>query len=342
MRGSAVLAASLANLLVAWAQDGEGEGAADACTLAAQAVFEPCCGGEAGDATACLYPAMTYAEMCSDRACTAALNAADTVCAGETTTSQAYQYLRMALTCEGLDDPCVASVQEAMQDTCQLSAAVLADNAVQLQSVAQLSVCSSATCMSAMQTQMESCGHAEDIGTQLILQLFQSLLGTCGALAQPGTICSAAEMNEITNLCGDPGTPTCTPDCVNVVIEKVGQCPLSFTDPAMVTLASTCGTNAAATSMLPCPPGLIDELLSQSADCDAFSGAFATASRTPCADLGTNQELAQAMTTCSVATVPLAPPTDPGADGGALGVLSTLNANCPAGVNLGNFQRACW
>ena len=338
MRGSVVLAASLANLLVALAQERPPPVAADACTLAAQAVFEPCCGGEPGDATACLYPAMTYAEMCSDRACTEALNEADTVCAGETTASQAYQYLRLALSCEGLDDPCVASVQEAMQDTCQLSAAVLTDSAVQLQSVAQLSVCSSATCMSAMQTQMESCGNAEDIGTQLILQLFQSLLSTCGALAQPATICSAEEMDEITNLCGDPGAPTCTPDCVNVVVEKVGQCPMSFTDPAMVTLASTCGTNAAATSMLPCPTGLIDELLSQSADCDAFSEAFATASRTPCADLATNQELAQAMTACSVAAVP----TDPGTDGGALNVLSALNANCPAGVNVGNFQRACW
>ncbi len=225
--------------------------------------------------------------------------------------------------------------------------------------------------------------------TQLILQLFASLLGTCGILAQPGTTCSTTEMDEVRELCGlnaNQPVPGCSPECVNLVTERVGQCPLSFTDPAMVTLASTCGTVAAAAGTQPCPPNVIDELLSQSAEgCDAFSAAFTTASATPCADLYTNQDLAQVLAACSLSAVlpacepgvvdelmDLLPdcqrfgqalgaaqctdeslqaavqecgttlPPSGGADGDPLGVLSILNANCPAGVTVGNFQRACW
>lgn len=373
---------------------GGGDAEADMCTIAAQGVFEPCCGGAPGDPMACLTTATTYAQMCSDRACTEALNAADTACAGAgaeaTASSQAYQTLRAALSCQGLDDPCVVSVPEAMQVTCRLSAdQLLAAGAADLQAVAQQNVCTSETCMSAMQTQMETCGQAADIGTQLILQLFASLLGTCGVLAQPGTTCSTTEMDEVRELCGlnaNQPVPGCSPECVNLVTERVGQCPLSFTDPAMVTLASTCGTVAAAAGTQPCPPNVIDELLSQSAEgCDAFSAAFTTASATPCADLYTNQDLAQALAACSLSAVlpacepgvvdelmDLLPdcqrfgqalgaaqctdeslqaavqecgttlPPSGGADGDPLGVLSILNANCPAGVTVGNFQRACW
>eukprot|EP01043_Picozoa_sp_COSAG02_P005797 COSAG02_NODE_159_length_32891_cov_17.822518_18_plen_410_part_00 len=363
-----------------------GDAEADMCSMAAQGVFEPCCGGEPGDPMACLTTVTTYAEMCSDRACTAALSAADTACAGAdaeaTASSQAYQTLRAALSCEGLDDPCVVSVPGAMTETCGLGAGLLGADAAQLQEVAQQNVCNSETCMSAMQTQMETCAQVADIGTQLILQLFASLLGTCGALAQPGTRCSAAEMDEVKEVCGLTAIISCTPECVNLVTERVGQCPLSFTDPAMVTLASTCGTMAAQ----PCQPRLIDELLSHSADCAAFSAAFTAASATPCAELYTNQDLAQAVGACSLSAVlpacepgvvdelmdlrsdcqrfvqalsaaqctderlqaavqecgtTVGPPS--GTDSGPLDALSILNAaNCPAEVNVGNFQRACW
>lgn len=338
---------------------------------------------------------MTYAAMCGDAACTDALRVADAACGGETAdtespSSQAYLTLRGALSCEGLDDPCVASVQGAMQDTCGLDMGLLVASAAQLQEAAQASVCDSDTCMSAMQTQMETCGQAADIGTQLVLQLFASLLGTCGALAQPGMSCSETEMGEVREACGlnaEQSVPSCTPGCVNLVAERVGQCPLSFTEPAMVTLAGTCGTMTAAASAQPCAPGVIDGLLSQSADCAAFSAAFATATATPCADLYTDPDLAQALGACSVSVVlpacepgvvdeltgllpdcqsfgqalgaaqctderlqaavqdcgtTLGPPGAPAADGNALGVLSILNANCPAGVNVGNFQGACW
>ena len=342
MRGRAMLAvwlaASSANFLarLSRAQErpppppGDGEAPPDPCTIAAQAVFEPCCplpGGAPGDPTACLYTSMTYAEMCSDVACTEALSTADRACAGETAATepvaqasqQAYQTLRAALSCQGLDDQCVETVQDTMTNTCQLSPDVLLASAAQLQAVAaQDNVCSS-DCTSAMQDQLATCGAALDVGTQLILQLFASLLGTCGALAQPGTICSEEEMSEIQALCTDPATslPSCSQACVTEVVDKVGRCPLSFTDPGMATLASTCGTNTAMASTMPCPPDQIPDLLSLSEDCDDFNAALASSN--PCADMATNQELAQAVAACSVSAA--LPPCDPAVVDQLLGVL---------------------
>lgn len=335
-RSALLLVAGLAAPLAASAQErpprpGDGDEPPDACTLAATAVFDPCCpfeGGEAGDPTNCVYTAVTYAEMCGIRECTVALSAADSACAAEdlaeSPQAQAYSLIRQAVNCAGLDDPCVDGVQATMT-TCGLSADVLLEDTAQLQALAQASVCADQACLADMQRQEETCGASPDFGTQMTLGLFTSLLGTCGALATPGMTCTEQQLAQITAECGPPATPTCTPDCIGIVTQMVGLCPLTFTDPAMVTLASTCGANAAIAASAPCPDGFIDELLAQSQDCEAFTNAVTTAlAAAPCADLGTNPELQQAMTACGM-TVAGLPPCEPGTVDGLLG----LSRDCP-------------
>ena len=276
---AAACVAALAN--VAHAQRGPSQSPSppsDACTAAATAAFEPCCPGGGGGPTACFYTTQTYAGMCGVAECTTALATADAVCAGDdmadNPTAQAYSILRTEVNCQGLDDPCVRTVQDAMATTCGLSQDVIMEGGAQLAALAQGQVCTNAACMAAMQSQVQTCSTAVDIGTQLTLQVFTSMLGTCGVLADPGMTCTDAQIAQVTADCGDAARPTCTAACTARLSELAPSCPLTFTDPAMVTLATTCGTNAATAAAAPCAPGVLAGLIAQQADCTAFTAAL--------------------------------------------------------------------
>lgn len=179
-----------------------------------------------------------------------------------------------------------------------------------------------------------------DIGTQLTLQVFTSLLGTCGLLATPGMGCTDAQIAQITADCGDPAAPTCTPACTATVSLLLPVCPLTFTDPAMVTLATTCGTNAAAAAAAPCAPGVVDGLATLATDCDAFTAAMAAAD--PCADIVTDladptTPLAVAALACGTGAPAGGNPADPTGIAAMLGLLGT----CPPEATVEHFHRAC-
>lgn len=204
----------------------------DGCTTAATAVFEPCCPGGGGGYTACFYTRTTYAEMCQIAECTEALNAADMACQGQSESNpvaQAYTTLRLAVSCAGLDDPCVHSVQETME-TCQLSSTLEGDP--QALMVAANVACAEPRCVSQLQQQVEECSRAQDFSTALAVGMFATILQTCDAAAgaADALTCSDEQMAPLMSTCfldkaqTQPNCAACTPMLVNMM----GICPASF------------------------------------------------------------------------------------------------------------------
>jgi len=217
--------------------------AQDACTIAASAVFEPCCPGGGGGATACFYTSTTYTEMCGIGECTEALNAADRACQGvadSNPVAQAYQALRLAVSCAGLDDPCVESVQDTM-NTCQLSSALEGDPDALMSAAAV--VCTEPTCVSQLQQQVQQCSGAQDFSTALAVGMFGSILATCDGAAGAATAltCSDQQMELLMSTCyTDQGQPNC-PACLPMLSTMVGTCPASFAAGPASDLSVMCG-----------------------------------------------------------------------------------------------------
>jgi hypothetical protein len=207
----------------------------DACTTAATAVFEPCCPGGGGGYTACFYTSTSYTEMCHIAECTEALNAADRACAGaqeSNPVAQAYQALRLAVSCAGLDDPCVASVEQTM-DACQLSATLEGDpNAAAM--AAQV-VCTEPQCVSMLQQQVAQCSQAQDFSTILAVGMFSSILATCdtidgAASAVTSATCDAQQMAMLMSTCytDKAHTQTNCAACYPLLLQMAPECPGSF------------------------------------------------------------------------------------------------------------------
>lgn len=226
--------------------------AQDACTIAALAAFDPCCPGGGGGYTACIFTSTTYTEMCQIAECTAALNHADAVCADvveNNPVAQAYGALRLAVSCAGLDDPCIESVRDTM-DVCQLSATLNGDpNAIV--NAAQVS-CTEPECVGMMQEQVQTCSGARDFNTALNVQMFVTTLVTCeqinGAVdAVTSAQCSAAQMEGLMSTCYFDAAhtqPNCAA-CLPMLSTMMGTCPGSFLGGPASDLNAMCATSIA-------------------------------------------------------------------------------------------------
>lgn len=204
----------------------------DACTIAATAAFEPCCPGGGGGMTACFYTRTTYAEMCQIAACTEALNAADTACAGDdmqdNPVASSFQLLRTAVSCAGLDDPCVASVEQTMTD-CQLSATLEGDPAALMNAAGV--VCTEPNCVQQLQQQVGQCSNAEDFATILAVGMFTTILITCDAVTGfASQTCPDAQITQLMSACYTDAahtTPNC-PACLPMIAQMAPNCPATF------------------------------------------------------------------------------------------------------------------
>ena len=221
--------------------------------MAATAVFEPCCPGGGGGYTACFYTTTTYAEMCQIAECTEALNAADRACQGlseSSSAAQAYQGLRLAVNCAGLDDPCVESVQETM-DSCQLSATLEGDPTALMNAAAV--ICTEPQCTQRLHEQVEQCSGAQDFSTALAVGMFSTILATCDAAAGAGAAltCSDRQMAQLMETCytdKDHTQPNCEA-CYPLLVTLMSSCPASF----MAGAGSELGTMCAAGMAAQCP-----------------------------------------------------------------------------------------
>ena len=187
--------------------------------------------------------------MCQIAECTEALNAADRACEGQSETNSiasAYQALRLAVSCAGLDDPCVESVQETM-DTCQLSATLEGDpNA--LMSAAAVA-CTEPMCVWSLQQRVQECSMAQDFGTALAVGMFSSILATCSAAdgAADALTCSDQQMSQLMSTCysgKDHSEPNCAA-CYPMLVNMMSTCPASFVTGPGSELSIMCAASVA-------------------------------------------------------------------------------------------------
>ena len=308
---------------------------ADPCVDAATDASLQCCEGT-GPLACFTGTSRSYAEMCALAECTAALEAADGACAAvpDSPSAQAFSSMRGLLSCAGLEDPCVGTVQTTMTATCGLDP-MLMYAGVDALTAASTTVCANEACLREMHTRVEECSTAADFGTLLTVQMFSQLAELCEGGG--GGRCTPEQMEELHAACGRPEAPTCD-TCMPKLTELLPMCPVTFADPEQTAVAMACGNEAQTAMNSPCPPGSIEGLKRaacpasfpcEAPDCEAFAASYQELAQPyPCVELSTDLDIANMAVTCAgaVAAAQLGPAAGEGGGAEGASVLDTLLA----------------